>query len=849
MTDFSLSHENYRIILESISDAFFSLDDNLVVTYFNQAAEKVLNRQREDVLGRYLFDAFPEAGGSIFEEKYRFAIQKKAALTFEVYFPNPPYTNWYEVRVYPQEVGISVYFQVITERKILEAAIRQSEEKLSSLLEALNDALISVDYQTGEILHLNQATADLFGRPLEDLYAQPRFWEDAIHPEDRHLVATLKTDLLTADRKTLEYRIIRPDGSLRWLMDQAKLIRDEDDLPLRIDCLVSDITQRVETQSALKLARQRQETILETVSEGIIMVDTSGQILFANQAAEGILSLKKNEILGRYFQDHHWQQVDERLLPLPPEKLPLAIAMGKRKAVNAVEHGLLDQDGHLRWISVNAVPLTDEDQQLVGAVASFRDITRQKEDEHRIRFQAYLLDSVGQAAIAINLDNRVIYTNHYTEELLGYSPEELLGSLANETLVPLESHPIAERVIGIVKKGETWQGEINLMRKDGSTFAALATVTPIYEHQELNGYLAITIDITERKRTEETERQLRALSEALRDTAAALNSTLNFKEIFERILKNVGKVIAHQSANLMLVEDEDLYVALHQGYEDPESVSILENLHINKNDYPAIQWMIENRQALVIPETDISPIWKKDPGLDWVKSYAGLPLWNKGRVVGLLNLDSPIPGYFSLDDAFRLQAFADQAALAVENARLYQEVEQLSITDALTGVYNRRGLFTVCEEKISRAEQFHIPVALIVIDLDNFKYINDSFGHMIGDQVLAAVSNRLLNRMRPSDIVGRYGGDEFILLLMDIEEDGASSAAERLRQAIVLEPVQTVHEPMFVSVSMGLSTSQNSGYDFPTLLQHADRAMYKAKMSGKNRTVSNQGKDRYHRDR
>jgi len=113
-------------MVESINDGFFSLDDQLIVTYFNKAAEKLLGRKRDEVIGRNLFEAFPEAKGSIFEEKYTIGAKEKHFLSFETFFDLAPYENWYEVRVYPQERGISVFFQVTTERKRVEEELRES---------------------------------------------------------------------------------------------------------------------------------------------------------------------------------------------------------------------------------------------------------------------------------------------------------------------------------------------------------------------------------------------------------------------------------------------------------------------------------------------------------------------------------------------------------------------------------------------------------------------------------------------------------------------------------------------------------------------------------------------------
>ncbi len=184
-----------------------------------------------------------------------------------------------------------------------------------------------------------------------------------------------------------------------------------------------------------------------------------------------------------------------------------------------------------------------------------------------------------------------------------------------------------------------------------------------------------------------------------------------------------------------------------------------------------------------------------------------------------------------------MQAFADQAALAVQNARLYEEVQSLSVTDPLTGVYNRRGLFQKCNEMIEENRRNNLPVALVVFDLDNFKDYNDSYGHSIGDLILSSVAKRIASRLRVSDVLGRYGGDEFVLLLSGISDTGIKPILERLRQSISLEPIHIGSELLFVTISMGVSTNTTSGYDLTTLLRHADHALYRVKKSGRNRAM------------
>ncbi len=696
-------------VLESISDAFFALDDNLVVTYFNRAAEEMLYRKREETLGKMLFDVFPQARGSIFEEKFRYAIQHKTDLTFETYFPVEPYQNWYRVRVFPQQNGITVYFQVVTEQVI--------------------------------------------------------------------------------------------------------------------------------AQQNLQDAQQRLDNILQTISEGIVVVDTSGKVTFANRAAEEIFGNQPERLLTPACADCSWQQVDAELNVLPEENIPLVQTLKRKTGVKDFEQGLITANAQIRWLSVNTVPILNDVQEVSGALASFRDITDQKEREKRILFQAHLLDSIGQAAIAVDQTGKILYLNRFCEFLFGYEKDAVLGRPIFETFVPDQSHQEVDVIRQFVATGNSWNGEITLRRRNGAQFTAYCTVTPIEERSQIIGYLVIAFDITERKWAENTERELRALSEALRDTASAITSTLNFREVVERILKNVGKVVPHESANLMLLEEEWVKVVLYDGYAQSQSASALEGLRFRLDDFPSLRKMYETRLPLVIPNTEQSSLWKSNQTLGWIKSYAGMPLLSRGQVIGFLNLDSSIVGFYNEEVVFRLQAFADQAALAVENARLYEEVESLSFTDPLTGAYNRRGLFQRCNEIIQVAKRNNLPMALVVFDLDNFKEINDTYGHVLGDQVLSAVTRRLSNRMRPADVLGRYGGDEFVMLLTGIDPVDVKSTLERLRQAITLEPVNVGQDTLFISVSMGASTSKTSGYDLTKLLRHADHALYRVKKSVRNRAV------------
>ena len=184
----ALRNSNKRTtdILESISDGFFSCDQEMVVTYFNSAAARILGRDGAEVLGRKLFDAFPEARGSIFEEKYSEALREGRFISFETYFEPEAYRNWYEVRVYPFEEGISVYFQVTTERKRAERALRESQRDLNRAQAVARTGSWRLDVRRNELLWSDE-TYRIFGIPQGTSLTYEAFLA-AIHPEDREYV-------------------------------------------------------------------------------------------------------------------------------------------------------------------------------------------------------------------------------------------------------------------------------------------------------------------------------------------------------------------------------------------------------------------------------------------------------------------------------------------------------------------------------------------------------------------------------------------------------------------------------------------------------------------------------------
>lgn len=627
------------------------------------------------------------------------------------------------------------------------------------------------------------------------------------------------------------------------------------------------------------------------------------------------------------------------------------------------------------------------------------------ESEEQLR---NLVENQGEGVGMISLDGRFVFVNPALEAILGVEPGSLVGRMIHEFSPTRDFEVLQLQNIGFGKE-KKHQFETNILRSDGELRHIAVTATAwIHKNGEQVGSFAILSDITERQAIVDAERQARILAEALRDTAAVLNGTLEIEEVLDHILTNVGRVVPHDSANIILVDGEEARIVRTHSQLKRETTSPHADMRMIWKKVPIFAHMFMTRLPVVLEDIQKNPDFDGSEQMPWVHSYAAAPLIFQSQLVGFLSLTSMKSNFFNTRQADHLLAFANQAAVAIENARLYQEtrnrahfltmlneitqvainavneeqtmrlvvekiaklfhadgafmtewnegqqaaipavgygytsetypnlpytpgeltltlstlragralpvedvyhseyinpdlaktfpmismmglpliadgirlgavligfrkrhvftkeeilngeqvssqvalavakarlytqVQRMSITDELTGLYNRRGIFEKGREVLNYAQANAAPLSLIWLDIDHFKQVNDVYGHHIGDQVVRGIADRCRKSMRERDLVGRYGGeggDELIILLPDTEIKEARQVAERLRQLIAEEPVITEQACISVTVSLGIAQMAQQNMDFDALLHMADSAMYSAKSSGRNRIV------------
>jgi diguanylate cyclase (GGDEF)-like protein len=252
----------------------------------------------------------------------------------------------------------------------------------------------------------------------------------------------------------------------------------------------------------------------------------------------------------------------------------------------------------------------------------------------------------------------------------------------------------------------------------------------------------------------------------------------------------------------------------------------------------------EHGEPILVKNLESDPrIKQKNRAHYKTRSFVSVPLKIADRVIGVLNLSDKTTGeVFDEEDLKLIQSVATHAAIVMERNEFYnksEELKKLTITDSLTGLLNRRYLLERLKDELARSERHVHPMSLIMLDLDGFKNCNDTLGHLFGDKILKDIAETLLKTIRSMDVIARYGGDEFMVILPETREAGAVDIAERLRtslyKAVTINPEAAVPGPCALTASIGIACYPEHGDTVELLLDNVDKALYRAKSKGKNR--------------
>jgi diguanylate cyclase (GGDEF)-like protein len=317
-------------------------------------------------------------------------------------------------------------------------------------------------------------------------------------------------------------------------------------------------------------------------------------------------------------------------------------------------------------------------------------------------------------------------------------------------------------------------------------------------------------------------RQLQAINAIAQQTTAVLE----LEELLDRVCELVQDAFRVSHVSLFLREDHDLVLRAHYGTLTPR---IPQGGRFPASNEPWASILASGNTAT---ESDL----RSATTLKFFAESASrmrIPLVSFGQTLGILALDSSQPDAFRDGDLQSLESVADICATAIQNAHYVERVKQLAYLDGLTGIFNRRFFELRIIEEIERARRYGTGMAVIMADIDQFKRLNDEFGHVLGDEVLRQASSLFHQQLRKIDVVCRYGGEEFGILLTQTNADHAMKIAEKLRQMVASWQFPGV--PRTVTISAGTAAFPEHGTTRDELVRAADAALYAAKQAGRNR--------------
>jgi len=321
-------------------------------------------------------------------------------------------------------------------------------------------------------------------------------------------------------------------------------------------------------------------------------------------------------------------------------------------------------------------------------------------------------------------------------------------------------------------------------------------------------------------------------AETLRLALREVTSALDFDRVLSKILKHLRNVVPYDSAVVFLTEGERVRAVAGRGL--PVDNTVINHTFSADNLLLAEVRRMSDR-PLILVDAQADPRYEGWGGVTHTRGWMGLPLRAHGDLIGYLTVDSKKVGAYGPQDASLVQAFADEVAIAIFNARLFRQVQHLAITDSLTGLHNRRYFFEMARMEMDRARRYGRPLALIMLDIDHFKLVNDTYGHQAGDRVLVTVAARCLDTLRGVDLSARYGGEEFVFLLPETEMERARQVAGRLQSSLNDQPIDAGEAQISISVSLGLAEMGPDCPDLQMLIRRADQALYLTKETGRGR--------------
>lgn len=435
---------------------------------------------------------------------------------------------------------------------------------------------------------------------------------------------------------------------------------------------------RRQNERQLQAAYQWLETIIENMQVLVAILDPDLNFVRVNRAFAQASQRQPDDFPGVHFFDLPVDcHVESDFRGVFQTGEPVVTQASPCHFLRAHERGTTYWDWAL-------VPIKDDGGTVTALLATFLDVTERVEAESALRaqrdqMQSYL-DIIGVLLVVLNPSGTVRLINRKGCEVLGYSEDGIVDQDWFENFLPPAQRQQVRDVFAKVMQDnadppEYYENE--LLTRDGTTrLIAWRNTVLRDEHGKVVAALSSGEDITERRAAEIARREEHEFATALSDITAVINSTLDFDTVIDRILKTVGRVLPHDSANLMLIEDGHVRVIGHLGYRERGLVNWIESLYWSLDDVPNLKEQAQTAQSRVVSDVHAYEGWYTEPETRWIRSFASAPIVLDDRVIGFLNLDKGEANFYTQDHAEQLQSFANQASVAIKNAQLYDMVQR-----------------------------------------------------------------------------------------------------------------------------------------------------------------------------
>ncbi len=692
----------------------------------------------------------------------------------------------------------------------------QSEKKHKIITEASSQAIYL--FQDGKFKFVNESFENLTGYSQEELNGMD--FLKLIHPDYKNRIAKWTQQALTGDDTGLpervEYKIVTKKGGEIWARSLPSIIEFEGK-PAIVGNAV-DITQEMEMKQKLKSERELLESIMTLTPDLIYFKDDKHRYERVNKAYEELLDLDESEMIGETAKSF-WPEW-EKILEDECQVLSGEPVIGRERKATL-------PNGECRWYSINKLPRRDAEGNITGILGMDRDITQQKKIEKKLnereREMSILLSNLpGMAYRCKNIRNwSMQFVSEGCKDLTGYLPEELAGDQGvsyGDLIIEEDTERVWKSIQEQINSRSSYQLEYRIRTKTGKRKWVWEQGRGVYDSngnlQNLQGFIT---NITERKQTEQALDEERNKLKNLHEAVDLLQQKDTEEAMLQTAVEVVEKMLDLELCAISILEGKYLVPRANSedlGSDETVKFKVGEGIAGKTIDQGETIWGDDVRN---FPEAK--------PTNEEFRGFISVPLGDLGN----LQIISKEKGSFTERDVELVEILAGHLQEELKRIRLEEDLRQQAIRDPLTDLYNRRYFNETLEKEVQKVKRYDGLLSFLMFDIDSFKKVNDRYSHQTGDKVLQELANLLKDNVRSADTVVRYGGDEFLVMMPETEEE-VKEVVSRLKQSLDQWNDQNNLIDFRLSLSMGVSHWRpNQDRDVEETLKEADRRMYEDK--------------------